>query len=173
MSPHRETAVGGPEGTGQQWRPSHGLEHPGLGKLSHRAEQDAGQGGADRGAVTRGKQSGHKHGDRRAGSRSRQVPRDASGQEERGRGCGDEDDDSADQYEADGSQATSTERGGVDGEGEPRCTKSTTHVGRANSGGRGRGWWGKRRQGSGLRRDTLCAAQCPTSLTQSPASRWQ
>ena len=53
---------------GQQWRPSHGLEHPGLGTLSHR---DAGQGGADRGDVTRAKQSGHKHGDHRAGSMSR------------------------------------------------------------------------------------------------------
>ena len=70
MSPHRGTAGGGPEGKEQQWRPSHGLEHPGLRTLSHRAEQDAGQGGADRGDVTRQKQGGHKHGDYRAGSRS-------------------------------------------------------------------------------------------------------
>ena len=69
MSPRRGTSVRGPEGKGQQWHPSHGLERPGLGTLSHRAEQDAGQGGADRGDVTRGKQSGHEHGDRRAGSR--------------------------------------------------------------------------------------------------------
>ena len=69
MAPHRGTAGGGPEGKGQQWRPSHGLEHPGLGTLSHRAEQDACQGGADRGDVTRGKHSGRKHGDHRAGSR--------------------------------------------------------------------------------------------------------
>ena len=46
MSPRRETSVRGPEGKGQQWRPSHGLERPGLGTLSHRAEQDAGQGGS-------------------------------------------------------------------------------------------------------------------------------
>ena len=69
MSPHRETSVGGREGKGRQWGPSHGLERPAMGTLSHRAEQDAGQGGADRGDVTRGKKSGHKHGDRRAGSR--------------------------------------------------------------------------------------------------------
>ena len=77
---------------------------------------------------------------RSPGGRQVWVPRDARGQEERGRGCGDKDDDSADQYEADGGQATSTERGEVDGEEEPRSTKSTTHVGRANSGGRGRRW---------------------------------
>ena len=70
MSARRGTTVGGPEGQGQQWRPSHGLERPGLGTLIHRAEQNAGQGGADRGDVTRGKQSGHKHGDRRGKSRS-------------------------------------------------------------------------------------------------------
>ena len=69
MSPRRGTSVRGPEGKGQQWRPSHGLERPGLGTLSHRAEQDAGQGGADRGDLTRGKRSGHEQGDRRAGSR--------------------------------------------------------------------------------------------------------
>ena len=101
------------------------------------------------------------------------MPRDASGQEERGRGCGDEDDDSADQYEADNRLATSTVPGGVDGGEEPRCTKSTTNVGRANSGDGGREWWGKQRQGTGLRRDTLCAEQCPTSLSRSPASRRQ
>ena len=69
MSQHRGTAGGGPEGKGQQWRRSHGLEHPRLGTLSHRAEQDSGQGGADRADVTRGKHSRHKHGDHRAGSR--------------------------------------------------------------------------------------------------------
>ena len=69
MSRRRGTSVGGPEEKGQQWRPSHELERPGLGTRSHRAEQDAGQGGADWGHVTRGKQSGHEHGDRRAGSR--------------------------------------------------------------------------------------------------------
>ena len=42
------------------------------GTLSHRADQDAGKGGADQGDVTRGKHSGLKHGDHRAGSRSRQ-----------------------------------------------------------------------------------------------------
>ena len=70
MSPLRGTSVRGPGGKGQQWPPLHGLDRPGLGTLSHRAEQDAGQGGADRGDVTRGKRSGHEHGDRRAGSRS-------------------------------------------------------------------------------------------------------
>ena len=60
----------GTRGNGAAVAPSHGLEHPGLGTLSQRAEQDAGQGGVDRGDVTRGKQSGQKHGDRRAGSRS-------------------------------------------------------------------------------------------------------
>ena len=39
-----------------------------------------------------------------------------------------------------------------------RCTKSTTQVGRANRGAKGRGWWGKRRQGAGLRRDPMCSA---------------
>ena len=39
-----------------------------------------------------------------------------------------------------------------------RRTQSSTHVGRANSGGKGRGWWGKRRQGAGLRRDPMCSA---------------
>ena len=38
------------------------------------------------------------------------------------------------------------------------CTQSTTHVGPANSGGKGRGWWGKRRHGAGLRRDPMCSA---------------
>ena len=49
----------------------------------------------------------------------KRVSRDASGQEERGRGCGDEDDDSADQNEADGHQAKSSDRGGEDVEEEP------------------------------------------------------
>ena len=39
-----------------------------------------------------------------------------------------------------------------------RCTQSTTNVGRANGGGKGRGRWGKRRQGAGLRRDPMCSA---------------
>ena len=39
-----------------------------------------------------------------------------------------------------------------------RCTQSSTHVGRANSGGKGRGWWGNRRQDAGLRRDPMCSA---------------
>ena len=39
-----------------------------------------------------------------------------------------------------------------------RCTQSSTHVGRANRGGKGRGWWGKRLQGAGLRRDPMCSA---------------
>ena len=68
----------------------HGLERPGLGTLSHRAEQEAGQGGAERGHMTRGKQSG------------------------------DEDDDSADQNEADGHQAKSSDRGGENVEEEPQ-----------------------------------------------------
>ena len=52
----------GPEGKG--------LENPGLGALSHRADQGAGPGGADRGEVTSGKHSEHNHGDRRTGSKS-------------------------------------------------------------------------------------------------------
>ena len=39
-----------------------------------------------------------------------------------------------------------------------RCTQRSTHVGRANSGGKWRGWWGKRRQGTGLKRDPMCSA---------------
>ena len=67
MSAQRGTAGGGPEGKGQQCRPG---EHPGLGALSHRADQGAGPGGADRAEVTSGKHSEHKHGDHRAGSRN-------------------------------------------------------------------------------------------------------
>ena len=59
MSRRRGTSVRGPEGKGQQWRPSHGLERPGLGTLSLRAEQEAGQGGAEWGDMTRGKRSGY------------------------------------------------------------------------------------------------------------------
>ena len=44
----------------------------------------------------------------------------ASGQEERGRGCGDEDDDSADKNEADGHHVKSSDRGGKDVEAEPQ-----------------------------------------------------
>ena len=67
MSPRRGTAGGGAERKGQQCRPSRGLEHAGLGALSHRADQDACPEGADRGDVTRGKQ---RHEDHWAGSRS-------------------------------------------------------------------------------------------------------
>ena len=105
------------------------------------------------------------------GGRQERVPRDASREGERGQRCGDEDERV--QYEADERLATSTVRGGVDGEEEPRCTKKTTHVGRANSGKGGPGWRGKRRQGSGLRRDTMCAERCPTILSRSPACRRQ
>ena len=76
----------------------------------------------------------------------------------RGKQSEDEDDDSADQNEADGQQAKSSDRGGEDVEEEPRCTQISAHVGRANSGGKGRGCWGKRRQGAGLRRDPMCSA---------------
>ena len=140
--------------------------------MSHRGEQDAGQGGADREDMMRRKQSGHKHGDRRAGSRGGYQETQAD-KRSAARGCGDEEDDSADQNEADSRQAKSTERGGVDGEEEPWCTKSTTHVGRASRGGKACGLWGKRRQGSGLMRDSMCAAQCPTSLTKGQASHRQ
>ena len=54
-----------------------------------------------------------------------------------------------------------------------RCTKSTTHGGRANRGSTGRWWWENRRRGAGLRRESMSAAQCPTSLTRSPASHRQ
>ena len=47
-----------------------------------------------------------------------------------------------------------------------RCTKSSRHVGRANSGGKGRGWWGKRRQGAGLRRNPMCSAMSHKPDTQ-------
>ena len=52
--------------------------------------------------------------------KARRVSGDASGQEERGRGCGDEDDDSADQNEADGHHAKSSDRGREDVEEEPQ-----------------------------------------------------
>ena len=80
----------GPEGKGQQRRPSHGLERPGLGTQSRRAEQEAGQGGAEWGDMTRAKRSG------------------------------DEDDESADRNEADGHQAKSSDPGGEDLEQEPQ-----------------------------------------------------
>ena len=66
------------------------------------------------------------------GEKQERVPRDACGQEECGKGCRDE--DKKDQYEANDRLETSRVRGGVDGGEEPRCTKNTTHVGRANSG---------------------------------------
>ena len=75
---------------GQQRRPSHGLERPGLRTQSRRAEQEAGQGGAEWGDMTRGKRSGY------------------------------EDDDRADQNEVDGHQAKSSDRGGEDVEEEPQ-----------------------------------------------------
>ena len=90
ISPRRGTSVRGPEGKGQKRRPSHGLERAGLGTQSHRAEQEAGRGGAEWGNMTRGKRSG------------------------------DEEDDSADQNEADGHQAKSSDRGGEDVEEEPQ-----------------------------------------------------
>ena len=80
----------GPEGKGQQRRPSHGLQRPGLGTQSRRAEQEASQGGAEWGDVARGKRRG------------------------------DGDDDSADQNGADGHQAKSSDRGGEDVEEEPQ-----------------------------------------------------
>ena len=49
------------------------------------------------------------------------------------------DEDEKDQYNANDRLGSSTVRGGVDGGEEPRCTKNTTHVGRANSGGGVRG----------------------------------
>ena len=128
MSPRKGTSVGGPEGKGQQWRPSHGLERPGLGTLSHRAEQDASQGGADQGDGTRRKQSGHEHGDRRAGSRGGYQETQAD------KRSGDGDDDSADQNEADGHQAKSTERGGVEGREEPRYQEHSTRRAREQRG---------------------------------------
>ena len=90
MSPRRGTSERGPEGKGQQRRPSHGLERQGLGTLSQRAEQEAGQGRAEWGDMTKGKRSG------------------------------DKDDDSADQNEADGHQAKSSDLGGEDVEEEPQ-----------------------------------------------------
>ena len=74
---------------------------------------------------------------RTRGGKQERVPTDACGQEECGKGCGDEDEKV--QYEANGRLETSTVRGGVDGGEEPRCTKNTTHVGRANSGSGGCG----------------------------------
>ena len=71
------------------------------------------------------------------GGKQERVSRDTRRQEELGKGCGDEDEKV--QYEANGRLETSTVRGGVDGGKEPRCTKSTTYVGRANSGSVGRG----------------------------------
>ena len=118
----------GTGGKGQQWRPSHGLEHPGLGTLSHRAGTRRRQGGADRGDVTRGKHSGHKHGDHRAeagaGTKRRKRTRGAwPGVRGRGRRT----------VQTSTRRTTAWQRpqyaGEVDGAGEPRCTKSTTHVG--------------------------------------------
>ena len=71
------------------------------------------------------------------GEKQERVPRDACGQEECGKGCGDEDE--RDQYEANDRLQSSTVRRGVDGGEEPRCTKNRPHVGRANSGSGGRG----------------------------------
>ena len=49
VSPRRGTSGRGPEGKGQQKRPSHGLEHPGLGTQTRRAEQEAGKAKRGRG----------------------------------------------------------------------------------------------------------------------------
>ena len=60
ISPRRGTSERGPEGKGQQRRPLHGLERPGLGTLSHRAAREAGQGraewGIDEGKAKRGQE---------------------------------------------------------------------------------------------------------------------
>ena len=69
------------------------------------------------------------------GGKRERVPRDTRRQEERGKGCGDEDENV--QYEANSRLEASTVRGGVDRGKEQRCTKSTTQVGRANSGTEG------------------------------------
>ena len=74
---------------------------------------------------------------RTPGGKQERVPRDSCRQEERGKGCGDEDENV--EYKANDRLETSTVCGGVDGGEEPRCTKNTTHVGRANSGSGGRG----------------------------------
>ena len=108
---------------------------------------------------------------RAPGWKQERVPRDICRHVERGRGCGEEDEKV--QYEANDRLEKSTVRGGVDGGEKPRCTKNTTHVGRANSGSGGRGLPGKGRQRSGLRHDAMCAERCPTSLSGSPASRRQ
>ena len=71
------------------------------------------------------------------GGEQERVPRDTRRQEKRVEGCGHEDEKV--QYEANGRLETSTVRGGVDGGEEPRCTKSTTHIGHANGGSVGRG----------------------------------
>ena len=159
MSPCRGTSVREPEGKGQQWHPSHGLERPGLGTLSHRAEQETGQGGAEWGDMTRRKRSGYQEtqADKKseaggAGTRTTTV-------ETRTRPMA-----TRRSPQITGEKMWKRSR---------RYTKSRTHVGRANRGGKGRRWWGKRRQGAGVRRDPMCAAQCPTSLTRSPASHRQ
>ena len=159
MSPRRGTSVEGTEGRGQQWRPSHGLERPGLGTLSRRAEQQGGQGGAEWGDMTRGKRSGYQgtQADKRseaggAGTRTTTV-------QTRTRPIA--------------TRRSSQITGEKMWKRSRRCTKSTAHVGRAKRGGKGRGWWGKRQQGAGLRREPMCAAQCPTGLTLSRASHRQ
>ena len=67
------------------------------------------------------------------GEKQERLPRDACGQEECGKGCGDEVE--KDQYEANDRLGSSTVRGGVNGGEQLRCAKNTTHVGRANGGG--------------------------------------
>ena len=159
MSPRRGTSVRGPQEKGQQWRLSYGLERPGLGTLSHRAEQEAAQGGAEWGDMTRGKGSWYQEteADKRseaggAGTRTTTV-------QTRTRPMA-----TMPSPQIAGEKTWKRSR---------RCTKSTTHIVRANRGGKGRGRWGKRRQGTRLRRDHMCAAQCPTSLTRSPVSHRQ
>ena len=90
----------------------------------------------------------------------------------RGKQSGDEDNDSADQNEADGHQAKSPDRGGENLEEEPQVYPEL-HTRRAREQrvkGVDGGGSGDRAQGSG---GIPCAAQCPTSLTHSPASHRQ
>ena len=85
-------------------------------------------------------------------------------------GCGDE--DKKVQYEANCRLEASTVRGGMDGGGEQRCTKSTTHVGRADSDTEGAAACRARAAGEAaakLKAQTrcLCAARCPMSRRES------
>ena len=76
----------------------------------------------------------------------------------RGKRSGDEDDGSADPNKADGHQAKSSDHGGEDVEEKPQVYPEL-HTRRAHEQrGKGRGWWGKRQQGAGLRHDSMCSA---------------